>query len=155
MRSHTGRPQSFFISISLSSFPESSLPCQPQDADYDALKEKARNPAVGPSWILCSHRVLQVVPGPLPLLTAHDGMRTPVVLKMSRSRLGCVRASGAGGLAKNAVFKPRNSDTVICGKEPWDLQKGLSSPRYYEAQPNLKSANLRKILLRSNYTEFC
>lgn len=99
MRSHTGRPQSFFISISFSSFPESSLPCQPQDADYDALKEKAKNPAVGPSWLLCSHRVLQVVPGPLPLLTAHDGMRTPVVLKMSRSRLGCVRAS-RGGLQK-------------------------------------------------------
>lgn len=60
-----------------------------------------------------------------------------------------------GGLAKNAVFKPRNSDTVTCGKEPWDLQKGLSSPGYYEAQPNLRSANLRKILLRSNYTECC
>ena len=117
----------------------------------DALEEKARNPAVGPSWLLsltmCCRwsRAL----GHFWLLTTAHGHQW----FWKWVSVGWAVSEPPGGLVKNAVYKPRNSDTVTCGKEPWNLQKGLSSPGYYEAQSNLKSANLHKILLPSNYTK--
>lgn len=154
MRSHIGRPWHLFISIKLSSFPESSLPCQLQEADcvMHSRRKPEAQPA-GPSWLPCSNHRLQVVLGPLLLPTAHDGTRTPVLLQMGHSRLGYVRTSREA--CEIAAFKPRNSDIAACGKEPRNLQKGLSSSGCYEAQPNLKSIDLCEIILPSNCAKCC
>lgn len=99
---HRRQSESLLIAINLSSFFPgvlSSLSTQ----EADSVMPSQRKPEMWPVFLpplLSSHAAGG--PGPSVTLTAYDGTRTPVALKMGHRRFGCVTTTREA--CKNAEF---------------------------------------------------